>query len=160
MSAFKYKVYKEEEVTVDYLLEEGSGNFEITKAQVKKSKKGYEQIEVQFKVWDKKGKQATIFDYFCDPINMPTEGSQRFMAWKTRRLFDAINSLDVYEKGEFDPSFLDHKSGDCIIKNESYVDQNNNKKNRSVIKEYCKSTESKRTQCAAADEFFDDPINF
>ena len=112
----RYDPTPEDQLNQRTLLAEGEGTFEVLKAEDKISKAGNEMIELLLKVWDKDGKQSTIFDYLVSN-----------QQWKILHFFKSTGSVKDYLEGDLDPQNLIGTGGKLKIavkKDPQYGDQN------------------------------------
>lgn len=101
----RYTVIPEEDLKRGLLLEEGEGQFEVMNAIEKTSAIGNEMIELQMKVWDKKGKQALIYDYLVS-----------IAQWKIHHFLKSIGSLENYLAGDLAAHSLIGSTGTLMLK--------------------------------------------
>lgn len=83
----------EEEIQASSVIEAGTYDFEVIKATRKISKKGNPMAELNINVWDKEGKQHTLFDYLVfssQPLNIK----------KVKHFCDATGLSKEYERGK------------------------------------------------------------
>jgi hypothetical protein len=97
----------EEEISSYNLMEKGIYDFEVIKSIRKVSKSGNPMAELQLNVWDKAGKQHTIFDYLVFssiPLNIK----------KVKHFCDATGLAEKYKQGSI-PEELERFSGKVEI---------------------------------------------
>lgn len=94
----------QEELDRINLLEEGIYPFEVAFATDKVSKTGKEMIELKLRVWDKEGKEHTIYDYLIEALG-----------YKLRHFSQAIGILNKYQEGMITHLDCLNKSGNVEI---------------------------------------------
>lgn len=86
------------------LIEPGLCQFEIVSAEETKSKAGNDMLKLILKVWDKNGREGTIFEYLTADFQ-----------WKLKSLCVAIGKASLYESGSITPDDLVGHSGQAEI---------------------------------------------
>lgn len=114
----KFTPKSEKELKEANLIEPGIYDFEVMTAINKKSKSGDDMIELRLKVWDKDGKERTIFDFLTEK-----------MLHKVKHFSDVAKLSDKYESGNLDAFDCIGKSGKAKIgiqkdKTGEYPDKN------------------------------------
>ena len=97
----------EEQIEASNLMGNGVYDFEVIKAVRKISKAGNPMAELNILVWDKEGKQHTIFDYLVF-------SSQALNIKKVKHFCDTTGLSKEYERGNL-PEELDRLSGKVEI---------------------------------------------
>lgn len=137
---------KEELDAEKSMLAIGEADFEVTKATDKISSKGNPMIELQIKVWDKDGKQGTLFDYIVSNVH-----------WKMLQFFASIGAPDLYFEGDIDPNMLVGMTGRAILAVQK--DKTGKYSDKIVISEYLEksnATKNATTKSDEPDDFLDD----
>lgn len=88
------------------MLEPGEYDFQVKKACYRLSKSNNPMIELTVSVWDKQGKEFTIFDYLI---------STEKMGWKTRHFCEAVGLEKEYEDRSFNELLCQDKCGKVLI---------------------------------------------
>lgn len=101
---FTFNPKTEQEVLTANLLEKGEYPFVVKSCQAKTSKSGNPMLEVVLCVWDKQGKEHTIFDYLMES-----------MEFKLRHFFVSIGMEESYMKGAIEPASTVGKQGHVKI---------------------------------------------
>jgi len=87
------------------LLAPGEGDFEVLKSELKQSKAGNAYISLILKVWDKNGRQGTVFDYLMSYA----------MKHKLKNFCYATGLNHNYDQGYLEPENCMGKSGKLIL---------------------------------------------
>jgi len=124
------------------LLEPDTYDFVVEKATSEVSKSGNQMIKLVLKIWDKEGREVTIFDYLVD-ID--------YMRYKIKHFCEAVGLSDKLAAGSFNESDCEGKGGKAVIviqKSKKYGDRNS-------VSDYLVSTVAKNDE-----PFFDDDLQF
>lgn len=139
----------EEEVIKGGLLAKGNYQFEVRQAVEKKSKAGNQMMELVLCLWDKEGREYSIYDYLMDNV-----------AYKVRHFCYATGLQDKYEAGTLHDIDCVGKSGECKI----FVreDKSGQYPPRNAVADYLAPLEQKKQYPNANPEtgFTDDEIPF
>lgn len=145
---FSFTPKSEEEITKSGLLEKGEYDFVVKSAQIKPSKSsGKPMVELVLGVWDKEGREHTIFDYLVDAIE-----------YKIRHFCYSVGLGDKYEAGGFYPEESIGKNGLCKVfikedKSGQYPPKNS-------IADYLQGKKEMKTNPKQEEEFKDDDVPF
>jgi len=112
------KPLSREEMERGDLIPDGNYDFMVADAAETYSKAGSEMIKLTLKVWDKDGRERTIFDYLLDAL-----------PYKIAHFAEATGLFDKYQEGVLSADDCIGKSGECKIyiqksKDPQYGDKN------------------------------------
>lgn len=134
----------EEELQALNLLEPGEYDFEIIKAEDRRSKSGNEMIALTIKVWDHAGKERTVFDWLLD---------SELSHYKIKHFCFSVGLEDKYELGLLESNDCWGRKG--ILKLGIQKDKTKQYPDKNVVNDYIVDKESK-----SSEEFKDDDIPF
>lgn len=105
--SYSFTPLTQEQLDSAGLAEEGIYNFEVIKSTKKTSKSGNPMAELQITIWDKNGKNHSLFDYLVFsniPLNIR----------KVKNFCDTTGLVEEYKKGNL-PEELQGKCGKVSI---------------------------------------------
>lgn len=144
----------EEEIDSASLLTEGTYDFEVKKSIRKLSKSGNAMSEILVIVYDKDGKQHSLFDYLVFS-QVP------LCIRKVKHFCEAVGLIDQYNKGELSEDFGGYSGKLQIGISDEKPNPNGGvypKKN--IVIDYIKADNAKENLAEKKDEFFSDDVPF
>jgi len=125
------------------LLQDGTWDFEVIKAEAKLSKSGNEMIHILVKVWDMNGTSSIVNDYLISSI-----------LYKVRHFCYGTGLEQHYENGDLSDVMCVGRTGKCKGKIEK--DKTGQYPDKNIIVDYLEKADAASKEKNAKDEFDDD----
>lgn len=142
--SFNFTPHTEEEIAKLSLLEKGNYQFEVRSSVQKVSKSGNDMIEIVLRIWDKSGKEHSLYDYLLEK-----------MPYKIKHFCDSIGFSKQYESGKLFAEEFVGKCGEVKV----YIEEKSGDSPKNRVADYM-FNDSPKKLIETEEDFKDDDTPF